>query len=832
MPGADGADMRWLLGEDLPIDPDYPQPAGTGGAIRNMKNPPMFEQPDSMASSLWNPHWLDAGGVHFNSGVGNKAAYLMTDGDTFNGVKVAGIKDLTKVGRIWLGAEQLLTSGADYGDLAYALQQSCANLGYTTECESVSAAVAAVKMTAKPTAEASIKQASVCPAGKGPKNLLLEKFSSTSAWTLSSNARLDGSAKPSTVAGNALLLEAPYPDPTAKTISASLKSSITLPSSGTVYVRFDHLAALDWIGPDIDPDFPNGIGYDGGYLGITTSTASSPSYSTPSGTWTNGPALPIFNPSTGGTSTGFGGDSRGWTSSRIALASKYNGTKIKLQFRVKTDGADPFSAGYGWWLDNVRVYTCSAKNPVHSDYNGDGVADVAIGSPDRDLGGLEDAGAVTVSYGSTSSGLTTSGARVLTAGTGASGAVPVTNQQFGSSVVSADFNGDGFADLAVGAAAKGATSGKVTVFYGSSEGITARGAKVFASNTFATASSGFGKALAAGDVNKDGYADLAIGVEGFDSAKGGVGLLRGSSGGLTTTNKQWFTQDSSGVPGAGEAGDRFGNAVAFGDFNKDGYADLAVGVYHEAVGSLARAGAIVVLPGKSSGLTGSGAKGFSQDSAGVTGTAEKDDLFGAALAVGDFNKDGYADLAVGAPGEAITNTGSGAGLGTILKGSSGGITGSGSVAFTQNTAGVPGTGETGDLFGAALAVGDLNGDGYLDLAIGAPGEAIGALAGAGTVAVLKGRSGGLSGSGAVAIDQSTPTGGAEKDDQFGAALRIVKIRSGTGANLLVGVPGEDDGKGAVVLYPAGPTTTGPQVVTNSQFDGKGQAKTLFGAALS
>ncbi|GAA1773026.1 M4 family metallopeptidase [Luedemannella helvata] len=830
VPGADGANMRWLLGEDLPIDPDYPQPPGTGGALRNLKNPPQFYQPDAMTdddpdvnSELWDPAWWDGGGVHFNSGVGNKAAYLMTDGGTFNGVTVAGIKDLTKVGRIWLGAEQLLTSGADYGDLAYALQQACANLGYTTECRSVSDAVAAVRMTAQPKAEPAIKQASVCPAGQGPKNLLLEKFSSAKAWTISGNAGIDGSVKPSAVAGDSLVLAAPYPDVKATTITATLNSSISLPATGTVYVRFDHLDAFDWLGPV--PNDPSEVFLDGGFLSVTTGST----FAAPKGTWTNGPGKEI-----GATGTkGFGGDSRGWTSSRIALdQATYKSKNLRLRFSLKTDGVfSPASAGYGWWLDNVRVYTCSAKNPVHSDFNGDGVADVAIGSPGRDLGGLVDAGTVTVSYGSTGSGLTTSSARVLTAGTGASGAVPVVNQQFGSSVVSADFNGDGFADLAVGAAAKGATSGRVTVFYGSSEGITARGAKVFASSTFATASSGFGKALAAGDVNKDGYADLAIGVEGFDSAKGGVGLLRGASGGLTTTNKQWFTQDSSGVPGAGEAGDRFGNAVAFGDFNKDGYADLAVGVYHEAVGSLARAGAIVVLPGKSSGLTGSGSKGISQDSSGVTGVAEAEDLFGAALAVGDFTKDGYVDLAVGAPGEAITNTGSGAGAVTILKGSSGGITGSGSVAFSQNTSGVPGTGETGDLFGAALAVGDLNGDGYVDLAVGAPGEASGALANAGTVAVLKGRSGGLSGTGALAFGQTAATGGDEVGDQFGAAVRIVKVKSGTGANLLVGIPGEDDGTGAVVLYPAGPAATGAQVVTNSQFDGKGQAGTLFGAAL-
>ncbi|MFC7480242.1 M4 family metallopeptidase [Luedemannella flava] len=836
VPGADGDDMRWLVGEDLPIDPTRPRPPNTGGAIRSMSNPSLFSQPDAMAetgndptvnSELWNPLWYDAGGVHINSGVGNKAAYLMTDGGTFNGVTVAGIKDLTKVGRIWLGAEQLLTSGADYGDLAYALQQACANLGYTSECVSVTNAVTAVRMTVQPAKEAAIKHAHACPAGQGPKNLFLDRFINADAWTVSSTVKLDGTVKPSTIAGNALYMDVPYPDTASRTLTATLKTGITLPATGTVYVRFDHLDAFDWWGPI--PEDPEEIFLDGGFFGATTSTATNPSFPAPKGTWTNGPNRSIWATGT----TGFGGDSRGWTSSKIALdQATYQGKKLRLQFKVVTDGLfTPDSAGYGWWLDNVRVYTCAARNPVHSDYNGDGINDAAIGAPDRDLGGLADAGAVTVSYGGSSVGLPPASARMLTAGMGAYGAVPVVGQQFGSSVASADFNGDGYADLAVGAAAKGSTAGTVSVFYGSSEGITTRGARVFASNTFATAASGFGRTLAAGDVNKDGYADLAIGVEGADAAKGGVGLLRGASGGLTTTNKQWFTQDSSGVPGAGEAGDRFGNAVAFGDFNRDGYADLAVGVAHEGIGTQANSGAFVVLPGTSSGLTGTGSKGMSQDSSGVPGAAEANDLFGAALAVGDFNRDGYADLAVGAPGEAISGTGAGAGAVTILKGSSGGITASGSTALSQNTSGVPDTGETGDLFGGTLATGDVTGDGYVDLAVGAPGEAVGTQAFAGTVAVLKGGSGGLTGSGAVAIGQTTATGGNETGDRTGAALAIIKIRSGTGANLLVGIPGEDNGTGALMVYAAGPTTTGLQVQTGNQFDGRAEVGALFGAAI-
>ncbi|MFC7481273.1 M4 family metallopeptidase [Luedemannella flava] len=815
--GDDSAEVRWLLGEDLPRDPGAKTPTWVRGAIRSMKDPTLFGDPDSTQSDNWKPAFDDNGGVHADSGVGNKAAYLMTDGGTFGGVTVAGIRDVTKVAKIWLGAEKLLTSGADYADLAYALQQSCANLGYTTECASVSRATAAVQMTRQPATEAAPAQAAICPAGTRPRNLFVDRFSSASAWNVTSTVAVDGSVRPSAVAGNALLMQTPFID-RRPTITATLRSSVTLPTSGTVYVRFDHLDAFDWIGPGY-----LWTGYfDGGFLGITTSTATNPTYAAPKGAWVNGPNREI-EAAYGG--IGFGGDSRGWTSSRITLdPTTYRGKKVKLQFKVRTDGIIAGSAAYGWWLDNVQVYTCAASSPVHSDYNGDGVNDVAIGSPDRDVDGLPDAGAVTVSYGSSGSGLTTSSARVLTAG------VPVANQQFGAATTSADFNGDGFADLAVGAAAKGTTAGRVTVYYGSSEGLTALRSKAFASTTFTTsAAAGFGKVLAAGDVNKDGRADLAIGTEGFSSSAGGVGVLKGTSSGLTTTGRAWLTQNTTGVPDAAEAGDRFGAALAIGDLNRDGYADLAVGAPGETVGS-PRGGMVTVLRGSATGVTGTGARAFTQNTTGVPDGAETGDLFGAALAIGDLNRDGYGDLAVGAPGESV-GTRARAGIVTVLKGSTSGVTGTGAKAFSQNTTGVPDSAETGDQFGAALAVGDVTGDGYHDLAVGVPGESAGSATSGGVVTVLKGSTSGVTGTGAVVLGQSAATGGAEAGDQFGAAVAIRKIRSGTQANVLVGIPGEDAGKGAVVLFPGGPTTTGAQVVTNGQFAGGAQAGTRFGGAI-
>jgi hypothetical protein len=146
---------------------------------------------------------------------------------------------------------------------------------------------------------------------------------------------------------------------------------------------------------------------------------------------------------------------------------------------------------------------------------------------------------------------------------------------------------------------------------------------------------GFGFiSLAAGDFNGDDAADLALGVLeplGIPGA-GAVAVLPGSAGGLTGAGSQLFTQDSPGVPDSAELRDQFGNALAAGAFDNDGFVDLAVGVLGETVDSIEFAGAVNVLPGSAGGLTGNGSQLFTQDSPGVPGVAEFDDFFGEALA--------------------------------------------------------------------------------------------------------------------------------------------------------------------------------------------------------
>jgi hypothetical protein len=243
----------------------------------------------------------------------------------------------------------------------------------------------------------------------------------------------------------------------------------------------------------------------------------------------------------------------------------------------------------------------------------------------------------------------------------------------------------------------------------------------------------------------------------------------------------------------------------------------------------------VVLPGSSGGVTGTGSKGFSQGAGGVGNADETGDLFGAALAAGDINKDGRADLVVGVPGESVGAVAT-AGIVQVLFGSTGGVVTTGNQAFTQNSAGVPDTAEANDKFGTALAVGDLTGDGFADVAIGSPGESVGTVLNAGQVSVLLGSGTGLTGTGATAWDQNATDvpDNAETSDLFGSALRIAQFRPNPLPDLYVGIPGENGSAGAVQLLPGavtGVTAVGGLFVTSSGFAGGAQASSLFGASI-
>ena len=446
---------------------------------------------------------------------------------------------------------------------------------------------------------------------------------------------------------------------------------------------------------------------------------------------------------------------------------------------------------------------------VPSDFNGDGRADLVAGVPQR-TGYLDtdppnptiQAGGVHVLYG-TERGFTNGPFFHPSSDGMPEGHDFGGSNHFGDAFAAGLFDGDCYADLAVGAS----HGSQVLIMYGSATGLHPQDSAVFTSREVFgdrtdAQGDGFGAALAAGDFNHDGFDDLAGGAPwGFDE-HGAVGVLFGSPDGITATGANLITQDSPNVPGAAEYSDQFGSTLAAGDVTGDGVTDLVAGAAGEAVGSLSGAGGVVLLPGGPAGPAGAGAQWWDQNSAEVPGTAEQWDAFGGALAIGDLTGDGRADLAIGAPGEDIGSL-DGAGMVTVLRGAAGGLTATGALAWDQDDPRIPGSAERNDSFGAPLAIGDLNRDGRPDLVIAAANESSGAIESVGALNILYGNTNGISPAGSIYLDQNSAgvPGSSEEYDRFGSALRLLPD------GLVVGAVGEsadgkDDGAFTVLTFPA------------------------------
>ncbi|HEX8805043.1 MAG TPA: hypothetical protein VF743_12645, partial [Acidimicrobiales bacterium] len=426
-----------------------------------------------------------------------------------------------------------------------------------------------------------------------------------------------------------------------------------------------------------------------------------------------------------------------------------------------------------------------AGQEARVDFNDDGFDDLAVGAPLEDIGGVADAGAVNVLYGS-ASGLEPS-SDVFFQGFGGVGGSLDAGDEFGSAVARGDFNDDGIFDLAVGAPGETVGSdvaaGAVNVLLGSAGGLT--GGPLFTQSN-AEAGDQFGAALAAGDFDDDGVFDLAVGAPGEDIGAtgnaGAVTVLFGSATGLTTAGSQTLFQ-GGGAGGTAETGDGFGSALASGILGGDAVADLVVGAPGEDVGAVGNAGAVNLLAGSPGGLAAG--------TVATQGNPEPSDLFGLAVATGDFDDTAGDDVAAGAPGETV-NGRRGAGAVSVFNGPPGGL--ANERLLFQGTAGIPGSPESFDGFGAAVGPTDSNNIGQWDLAVGAPGEDLGPDVEAGAVNLLAGSAAGPSGG--TMVTQANP----EDGDQFGAAIAggffLHDFDSNGFFDLAVGAPGETVGAAA------------------------------------
>ena len=339
--GNDSAGVRWLVGEDI---------AGYG-AIRNMSDPPVYGNPDKMTSMYYYEGEEDYGGVHYNSGVNNKAVFLMVDGGSFNGRTVSALGWVKTAAIYYEAQSNLLSSGADYSDLYYALQQACSSLvdqkGITTgDCTEVKDALDAVEMNIQPAPNFNT-DAALCGPGTLPKYTFRDDLESGAAnWTFTNGTytrwQVDSPYGSYVQSGLHSLYADDYPG--AITDASARLNGILIPSNA--YLHFAHAYGFETF---------FGSYYDGGVLEYSTNGGAS---------WVDAGSLIDFNGYPGVIATGSGnpiegrsafvGASHGYISTRLNL-TPLGGKTVNFRWRM---GLDVAVSDWGWWVDNVRIYQC------------------------------------------------------------------------------------------------------------------------------------------------------------------------------------------------------------------------------------------------------------------------------------------------------------------------------------------------------------------------------------------------------------------------------------------------------------------------------------------
>ncbi|KUN24110.1 hypothetical protein AQJ23_21215 [Streptomyces antibioticus] len=392
----------------------------------------------------------------------------------------------------------------------------------------------------------------------------------------------------------------------------------------------------------------------------------------------------------------------------------------------------------------------------YDDFNGDGYRDLAYSNYSSGISGPGgwQGGAVTVVYGK-ASGLDTAHTQVVHQD---SPGIPGTGEEddyFGESIGSADLNKDGYADLIVGNGTEHVGSaqyrGTVTIVWGSRTGLS--GGTSLAPRSGASGSqSHFGSELATGDFNGDGSPDLTVIGGGEAWLYRGPFTKSGTTGSVTKIDKVdqgWYSY-----------------GLAAGKVNGDGKTDLVI-LGTQFTGQT-EANRVWYLKGASSGLTSGASKTYASEPLAAT--------------IGDFDKNGYGDIAVGLPWN-----NDGKGIVSVWRGTSSGP--SGSMTYNQASSGVSGSPEADDNFGYSVSAGDTNGDGYADLAVGVPQEDVDGKEDQGGVTVFRGGSGGLTGTRSTWIPQ-TVLGPADSYVSFGSAVRLRDLDRDGKADLTVGANGD------------------------------------------
>jgi hypothetical protein len=361
------------------------------------------------------------------------------------------------------------------------------------------------------------------------------------------------------------------------------------------------------------------------------------------------------------------------------------------------------------------------------DVNGDGYADLLVSAPNNPKGRLGDVGSVTLFFGSPT-GLTAKGAVELNPSW--FGVTSAKEGFFGQAVVIADFDGDGFDDVAISAG--GVATQYVVTVRGGAHGLQKATRRTLTQDSpgvpgkrHAPKYGGFGYWMTAGDFNKDGREDLAV-SDPFDAeetgySSGAVTVFPGAKNvyGLTTVGARRWSLSTPGIPGSPTrfttktAPDEVGVAMAAGDRDGDGYDDLVIGVPGHDVKNQKDAGAVLTLYGSARGLTT--ARAFFDTAYGVLGRVRAHEGFGSTVAFANVLGLSRPQVWVAAQfGNEVTQllhipTSSGVGIRHP-------------VHFTQGLGRIPGVTEAGDNFGSCLEGIDPDGDGVDTLLVTASGE--------------------------------------------------------------------------------------------------------------